>query len=188
METPYHSRAIINPTYNGMEITIPPKKDTFVPAFLIAAFVGFLLLEFFDPNHVFHSAENGRPDVDLMIRLTAIAFGIFLAGALWLWYLSGKEVITFAFGELTIYKERSITKAKTYTIKEAYNFRAVKEKAADLRPSRHGYRRLPRPWKIVNSGTIHFDYGPKIIQFGRELDLAEAEYILGRLREKGVIG
>ncbi len=188
MQPFYQGRAIINPTYNGMEIIIPAKKDSFVLVFLGLVFVGFLALEFFDPNHIFHSAENGRPDADLMLRMTSVAFGIFLAGALWLWYLSGKEVITFSSGELTICKERSITKTKTYNLKEAYNFRAVKEQATDQRVFRHGRRRLPKPWHIANSGTIQFDYGSKVIKFGNELDLAEGEYILERLRDKKLIG
>ena len=188
MQTFYQGRAIINPTYKGMEIIIPAKKDSFVLVFLGLAFAGLLLLEFIDPNHIFHSAENGRPDTDLMIRMTGVVFGIFLAGALWLWYLSGKEVITFSSGELTICKERSITKTKTYKLTEAYNFRAVKEQPTGLRAFRYGRRRLPKPWHIANSGTIQFDYGTKVIKFGNELDLAEGEYILERLRDKKLIG
>src|ERR1700759_162745 len=117
MQTPYRGRAIINPTYNGMEIIIPAKKDSFVPIFLGLAFVGFLMLEFIDPNHICHFAENGRPNTDLMLRVTAAAAGFFLGGALWLWYLSGTERITFSSGELTIVKERSIFKSKTYNLK-----------------------------------------------------------------------
>ena len=188
MQTFYQGRAVINLTYNGMEIIIPAKKDSFVLVFLGLAFVGFLLLEFIDPNHIFHSAENGKPDVDLMLQLTGCAFGIFLIGALWLWYLSGKEVISFSAGELTIFRERSIAKTKTYTLREAYNFRAVKEQATDLSVFRARHRRLPKPWKLANSGAIHFDYGPEVIKFGRELDQAEAEHILEQLREKKLIG
>jgi len=186
MQTPYQGRAIINAIYNGIEIIIPAKKDSFVLIFLTLAFVGFLALEFFDPNHVFHS-ENGRPDADLMLRLTLVAFGIFLAGALWWWYLSGKEVIAFSAGEITIHKEHTLGKAKTYLLNEAYNFRVVKAKAPDPRAIRSGRRRLPKPWNIVNSGTIQFDYGTKMITFGFELDPAEAEYILERLRGKKLI-
>jgi hypothetical protein len=169
-----------------MEIIIPAKKDTFVPLFLACAFVGFIAFEFVDPKQIFHSA-TGQPDAEMMLRYTAGASGIFLACGLWLWYLSGKEVITFSTGEVTILKERTITKAKTYNLREACNFRAAAVKAPDIRSIRPRYHRLPKPWQIANSGTLQFDYGGKIIAFGNELDRAEGEYILERLRAKKLI-
>lgn len=185
MEIPNPSRALINTVYNGVEITIPPKDYSFVVIFLALAFAGFLAIEFIDPKQVFHSAESGQPNMQMIFRTTALAFGVFAAGALSWWYLSGEEIITFSDGELTIRKKRTLGKAKTYNLNEASNFRIVAKTARYIRNLQHGYRGgMALPWK---TGVIHFDYRAKTIRFGSELDQAEAEYIVEYLRNKKLI-
>ena len=47
METPYAGRATINDIYNGVEITIPAKRNPFIIIFLSFWLCGWLMGEIF---------------------------------------------------------------------------------------------------------------------------------------------
>jgi hypothetical protein len=185
MEIPYHGRAVITDSFNGLEIIIPAYRP---PVFLLRTFGGLGLAAVF----VYYIWAVKAPTLQsLQINGFAIVIfcllGIgllFLLYALW-WAIAGKEVITVAGGVLTIEKKNAIDKAVSYDLHSATNFRSVEEVMVYDRGRQFysGY-----PWQVAVKGTVKFDYGVDTIQFGDMLSQAEGETILERLRAKKLIG
>jgi len=185
MEIPYTGRAIINDFYNGVEITVPVKKDWLHILFLSLWLCGWLAGEIFVPTTMSSPASDGGDGVFNVVWIGAWTLGgLFAVTTLW-WNFAGKEIITISQGVLTIVKKGSIAKTKHYDLKEAKNFRAHEEPTDDFGFTRR--RRLSAPWNVANRGTIKFDYGMETVKFADQLYQAEAEYILQRLRDKRLI-
>jgi len=185
MEIPYQGRAVINEYFDGVEITIPVKRNwllvVFLPFWLAIWSGGFI----FAIKMLFSSAAGGA-DLFVFFWLCLWTAGGLFAAATWWWNVAGKEIITVAQGSLTIQKKGSIANTKTYDLNEAQNFRA-EEDFSDVF-SFGGRRRGPMlPWNVAAEGTIRFDYGMESVRFGDKLHKPEGEYILERLRSKKLI-
>ena len=129
---------------------------------------------------------GSAPSLFILFWLCLWAAGGFFAAATGWWNVAGKEIITVAQGSLTILKQGSIAKTKTYDLSEAENFRAEEDFSDDFS---FGSRRrgLTLPWNVPSEGTIHFDYGMQTVRFGDKLHKPEGDYILERLRSKKLI-
>lgn len=185
MEIPYQGRAVINDTYNGIEIIIPAYKP---PGFAVRAIGGIGLSAVF--IYYFLSLKPAAAQAWHIDGFTIFMFCLVGVGLLFLfysvwWAVAGKEIVSVADGVLTIEKKNAIEKAVSYDLHPATNFRAVAEVATNDRGRRfyNGY-----PWQVAMRGTVKFDYGVDTIQFGDLLTKAEGEYILERLRAKKLIG
>jgi hypothetical protein len=187
MEIPYTGRAIINDFYNGVEITVPAKKNwpliIFFSFWLCGWLVGMILVPIFS----FGNANNSAPDGFMILWLCGWTFGGIFAISTWWWYITGKEIITISQGVLTIVKKGSVAKTKSYDLNEAKNFRAYEDFADDFGFGVGRRRGLTAPWNVASEGTIKFDYGMETVRFGDKLYQAEGEYILQKLRDKKLI-
>ncbi len=185
MEVPYGGRAIINEFYNGVDITIPAKKNWFIIVFLCFWLCGWLIGEIMVPTTFFHSGKDGLFDLFPLVWLCGWTVGgAFCLATLW-WNLAGKEMISISAGVLKITKKGSIAPTKSYDLNEARNFRVWEEPDNNFG---FGTRRTSMaPWNVGANGTIKFDYGLKTVKFGDRLYQAEGEYILQRLADKKLI-
>lgn len=186
METPYNGRAIIFETLHELEITIPSKKKWFDLIFLLIWLIFWAIIEFLSiailNGHMFHSLDFAK--VFLVFWLCGWTLGGFYALKNLIWYLIGKEVISFHQGQLTISKKASLlSNSKTYDLKEVKKLRILEEKITG-----RGQRSL-EDWGSMDSsnGTIRFDYGMKTTSFVNGIDDAESNYILEKLKKKRLI-
>jgi len=184
METPYHGRAVINDSYNGLEIIIPAYRP---PVFWVRT-VGGLGLSAVFAYYIWAVKAPTLQSLQIngfaIVMFCLVGIGLlFLLYSVW-WAIAGKEVVTVAGGVLTIEKKNAIEKAMSYDLHSATNFRSVEEVVVTERGRRFydGY-----PWQVAVRGTVKFDYGVDTIQFGDFLSQAEGEYILERLRAKKLI-
>jgi len=185
MEIPYEGRAIINEYFDGVEITIPVKRN-WPLVIILLLWLGRWSFGFFFAVTTVFSGANGGADLFLFFWLCIWIAGGFFAAATCRWNVAGKEIVTVSQAVLTIVKKGPIAKTKTYDMNEAQNFRAEDDFSDDFGFA--GRRRgLVLPWNVPSEGTIHFDYGMETIRFGDKLHKPEGDYILERLRTKKLI-
>jgi hypothetical protein len=124
--------------------------------------------------------------------LGASAFALFWLGAwsiggayvlsfLW-WMLKGREIITFAPGQMAIEKRGLLFfKAKTYDLNEVKKIRVQ-----DTLPY-SAWGQKSNLSALLNAGLIHFDYGLKTVQMAGGIDAAEARYIIEQLKSRRLL-
>ncbi|MFM2269724.1 MAG: hypothetical protein RL757_3165 [Bacteroidota bacterium] len=187
---PFSGNAIWTDDFNGTTVTIPAKSSRVVMVFLCVWLcfwaIGFLgvssALVFGVYSFFMGTLENQAYFVGifLLIWLTGWTAGGYFAFKYLIWLLRGKEVITIENGFLSIQKKGSIgDKKKTYDLNEATGFRVTPK--VDM-----GYYRS-KNINVLQSGIIAFDYGMKTINFGENIDEAEAKFILKKYQEKGLL-
>jgi hypothetical protein len=184
MEIPYQGRAIIDESYNGVDIIIPVKKDWFLIPFLSFWLCLWLAAGIFISVGLLGTGAEGARLFLYMFLTVWTIHGFFSASRLW-WNIAGKEIIQVSQGVLTIHRKGAVFKrAKSYDLAQCQNFRAMEEQLLiyHFNTITAGMlRRKPNP------GTIKFDYDAATIRFGDWLPQAEGEYILDRLRAKKLI-
>ncbi|MGJ1239477.1 hypothetical protein ACLCDV_10450 [Sphingobacterium sp. Lzh-3] len=189
MEKPYDGIASIEQTSNGYHITIPAKKHVSVMLFLalwVAAwFVGLnwagsSLLEFFLNNR---NSGFGFNCLFTMIWLIFwITGGLFVIKTL-LWFLIGKEVIVIDREQISIARKNDILfRNKIFDLREVKNFHVEEEPFEFVFWTRGNDLKL-----FKNRGTIRFEYGFKTIRFAADMDQAEANHILEKLKFSGYL-
>ncbi|MEO6979596.1 MAG: hypothetical protein ABI113_14495 [Mucilaginibacter sp.] len=184
METPSGGRATIIENFDGIEIVVPAKRNTFVMVFFAIWLCGWAFGEF-STLMPFISGGNSSHDFFTIVWLCGWTLGGFIAFRVLFWTIAGKEIIKVGQGSLTIDKRGALFyKAKTYDLKECKNFRAWQEYAAR---SPFGNTRSDNAFNLGGNGTIKFDYGMQTIKFADNVDEAEANFILQKLRDKKYI-
>ena len=182
METPYGGRATINPTFDGLEIIIPAKRNLFVVAFLGFWLCGWLFGELFVLGAILSGGIPTGPGLFMLVWLGMWTVGGLFAISVFWWMIRGQEVITFGRGQLTIEKHGLLfSKPKTYDLNEVKKVRVQESMpypACGRRTDFSGY---------ANAGTIRFDYGLKTVQVANGIDEAEANYILEQLKVKRLL-
>jgi hypothetical protein len=184
MEIPYTGRAIVNESYNGTEIIVPVKKNWFLVIFMCFWLCGWFFGEASALGEIYGSVHKGMANGFIMFWFCGWTFGGFFALSVLWWNFAGKEIITVSQGVLTIVKKGTLAKDKSYDLNEVKNFRAIEEASNDFG---FGSRSSLSPFNSAGKGTIKFDYGMETVKFGDQLYQAEAEYLLGRLRDKKLI-
>ncbi|TWI80560.1 hypothetical protein IQ13_3238 [Lacibacter cauensis] len=188
MEKPYNGQAILNDTFNELEIIIPTKKNWLIIVFLGAWLGGWTMGEFLAIRMLIGSiAESmGFVNLFLLFWLCGWTVGGFFALKTLLWNLIGKEIITVGEGRLTIVKMGSLlSKPKTYDLHAVKNLRVNEEGQQDYGAFFGG--RNSFAGMTSSTGTIRFDYGFKTIKFASGIDEAEANFIIGKLKSKRLI-
>ena len=100
------------------------------------------------------------------------------------WYFAGKEVITIGNGEILIEKKGNFfSKPKTYDLHQAKNFK-VQE---DFNPNAHFKGSGNQLTAYANRGIIRFNYGMKTVKFAEEIDEGEANFMLQKLKNAGIL-
>jgi len=183
MEIPYTGRAIIQDNFTSLVITIPAKKNMFMILFFCVWIVGWFFGETTVSGNIFSGNTGGAGAFEILWLCGWTLGGAFALNIL-IWNLFGKEIITFSQGTLTIQRKGTIFfRAKTYDLNEARNFRAEQVPQYD---NYYRNRSLSNAFN-PNNGTIKFDYGMQTIRFADNMDEAEANYILEKLRAKKLI-
>jgi hypothetical protein len=185
MEIPSRGRATIDENFDGMEITIPAKKNFFIIPFLGVWLCFWLVAEIFVLSMLVGGSVGGPPGIFLFVWLCGwTAGGIFAFRAFW-WNVAGKEVILIAQGAITLDKKGALFyKAKTYDLRESKNFRAQEDNIAY---GPFGNMSMFNLFNLKNSGTIRFDYGLETIKFANGIHEAEANFIILKLKDKKYI-
>ncbi|MCO5946233.1 hypothetical protein [Mucilaginibacter flavidus] len=184
METPYGGRASIIENFDGIEIIVPAKRNTFVIIFFSIWLCIWTVSEFSTLN-TFIIGRNSSRDIFSIVWLCGWTLGGLIAFRALFWTITGKEIIKVGQGALTINKRGALLyKAKSYDLREAKNFRAWQEYAPR---GPFGNTGSNNAFNIANNGTIRFDYGMQTIKFADGLDEAEANFILQKLRDKKYI-
>jgi hypothetical protein len=183
MERPYPGRAIINNTFNGLEVIIPSKKSWAVNLFLFVWLSVWSIGEYTVVSEVVNSIDKLDAghlfSAFWIVSWTVAGFSAF---SVFIWNLIGKEVILFTSTQLEVKKIGTLFfRPKTYSLIEAKHFRAVemhydsteKDKQNDQGP-------------FDDTGTIHFDYGFQTVQCASGITVAEAELIFEKLTQRGI--
>ena len=174
-----NGKAKISKNFDGLSIIIPSKKNWFFLLFGTFWMGGWLLGFLFALETLFSEMDSGA-DLFLFFWLIAWTIGGIAITFFLLWGYFGKEKFITerneVFFEKTIF---GIGKKNRLDISDVKNFRTefVNER---------------KSWFFRNNnlalyglgGKIKFDYGFKTYSFGLSVDEAEAEYIVGLLKEQ----
>ena len=185
MESPYKGRAILQDNGIEQQIVIPAKRNWFLVFFIGAWLCGWLMGELFAIASVTGLLGRNPAAPFIMFWLIAWTVGGFFAFRVFLWNITGKEMITVGQGRIAIEKKGALLfKPKVYDLNEVKNIRVQEEN------SEYGgfYGSRRNALGIFNSGgTIRFDYGLQTVKFAGGIDEAEAKFILGKLKDRHLI-
>lgn len=163
---------------NDFRIIIPSKKNWLIIIFMIAWLGGWLMGEL----SVLRVIIAGEVVAFLVFWLIGWTAGGCFALLTVLWMLFGKEVIYSERATLVIEKKiLGIKKSREYDINNVRNIRIV-EKDTSIFTRRRGLE-----FYGVSGGLLNFDYGMKTIQFGINIDVAEANHLLEIILNSGVM-
>ena len=185
MEQPYHGRALLNETYDGLEIIIPTKKNwaliTFLGVWLGGWAIGELVTIVAMLGFIGGHASSGN--FFLLFWISGWTIGGLFAFKTFLWSLAGKEIINFSQGYLNVEKKNMLlSKPKMYDIKEMKRIRVLEENNND---AFWGTRNTLG--SLNANGTIRFDYGMQTVKIAGAIDEVEANYILGKLKASRIL-
>ncbi len=187
METPYNGQAILNDTLNGLEIIIPAKRNWFLIIFLGAWLGGWTIGESFAIGTLigFSDYDLGFANLFMLFWLCGWTVAGFFVVKTLVWYLAGKEIITFGQGQFSIAKQGLLlSKPKIYDLKHVKKLRARKEETIY-----YGFEGVRNNLGAMSpsNGTLQFDYGMKTVKFANDIDEAEAYFIIDKLKVKSLI-
>jgi len=174
-----NGKAKIEKTFNELNIIIPSKKNWFVLLFgtvwiggLFIGLVSVLAFSFF--------SEIGGFGVDafMIIWFMGWVVGVLVITPILLWGYFGQERFTTNRNEILFEKTVfGIGQKNRLNISEVKNFRTELGNAYWLGGNNWAF------WGL-GAGEIKFDYGLKTYSFGLGVDDAEANYIVGLLKEQ----
>lgn len=187
METPYNGQAILNDTLNGLEIIIPAKRNWVLIIFLGAWLGGWTIGESFAIGTLigFSDYDLGFANLFMLFWLCGWTVAGFFVVKTLVWYLAGKEIITFGQGQFSIAKQGLLlSKPKIYDLKHVKKLRARKEETIY-----YGFEGVRNNLGAMSpsNGTLQFDYGMKTVKFANDIDEAEANFIIDKLKVKSLI-
>lgn len=187
METPYNGQAILNDTLNGLEIIIPAKRNWVLIIFLGAWLGGWTIGESFAIGTLigFSDYDLGFANLFMLFWLCGWTVAGFFVVKTLVWYLAGKEIITFGQGQFSIAKQGLLlSKPKIYDLKHVKKLRARKEETIY-----YGFEGVRNNLGAMSpsNGTLQFDYGMKTVKFANDIDEAEAYFIIDKLKVKSLI-
>jgi len=176
---PGKRRATISEGAKGLEIIIPSKKNIFIILFLSVWLVGWALGEIMVPRELFSDKPDDASKIFLVVWLVVWTIGGIFAIYIWLWNLTGKEIISV--NSLSITVKRSLF---GYGREKEYEMTHIN----NLRVSPQPFN----PWNFssglqcwgIGGGVIAFDYGARTYRFGSGIDEAEATQLLEKIKER----
>jgi hypothetical protein len=173
--SPYKENASITPTRDGIEVSIPSKKNWFVIVFLLFWLGGWLMGEISVGKDIL---EGGKNQQGFMIFwLAGWTVGGAFAITTWLWNVAGKEILHFSQSAMTY--TRAIGKLK---ISHEYDLAHIKDLRVTPIPSGFFGQRNNFEMLGLRGGPISFDYGAKTLRIGAGVDEAEAKKIVEEIK------
>jgi len=178
--TPPGSRASIDDMGDGLELSIPTRKNWLLILFLGAWMFGWFFGEASAISQLMnHEVRNAGSRGFLMFWLVGWTVGGFAAGTAWLWNVAGVERIRFGSDAVLVRREVArIGLTREYDASHIRNLRVSGEPASinDWRSRFHATGLL--------GGVIAFDYGSSTVRFGMGLDEAEATQLVSQIRNR----
>ncbi len=176
---PSKGRATISTGPKGLEVIIPSRKHLFLILFLPAWLVAWATGEIMVPATFFHGDKPVGPVIFTVAWLVAWTVGGAFAIFVWLWNVVGKERIRINSMNLTIKRELfGYGPEKEYETAHVSNLRVSPQPFNPF-----NFSASLQFWG-VGGGVLVFDYGSRTYRFGNGLDEAEANQIIGKIREQ----
>lgn len=176
-----NGRAQLEYTGLGLRIMIPTKKNWFAILFLPCWLVGWLFGEV-EVSALLITGKSGEQTLFLVFWLLLWTLGGGFALLALLWQLAGKQVIMLQPGFLSV--ENKIFQwgtKKTYDLSLIKNVRLAYGSKNSIFSASWGMEY----WGF-GKGHIAFNYGMKTINIAPFIDEPEAQYLIGKLNEKGL--
>jgi hypothetical protein len=173
---PPKGRATIVEGADGLEVTIPPRKNWLVIVLIGLWMIGWAVGEAFAIHQLFWGRTSVGVDLFLLAWLGAWTVGGALAGYAWLWMVFGVEKIALRPDVLIITRKVfGFARRREYDLAEVRN----------LRPAPvmyHSYGASASTQFGGGGGCIAFDYGARTFRFAADIDEAEANTLVHRLK------
>jgi len=174
-----NGKAKIEKSFDGLNIIIPSKKNWFGLLFG-TAWMGGWFFGFIGASGILFSSESGHSGIDGFMSFWLIGWtvgGIAMTTIL-LWGYFGKEKFITDRNEILFEKSVfGIGMKNRLEISAIKNFRTEMSNDSLFGGNRWAF------WGL-GQGKIKFDYGLKTYSFGLGVDDAEANYIIGLLKEQ----
>ena len=165
-------------TSDGLEISIPAKRNIFLVLFLSAWLAGWAFGEVMGARELLFGEDNA-PALFLAVWFTLWTFGGGVAIYTWLRMVAGRDLIVLGSGVLAIKSEIfGVGRRKEYDVAHIKNLRL--EPPTVFPTDMSGALRF---WGVAG-GPIAFDYGSKTVRFAAGLDDAEARDVIQELRDR----
>ncbi len=182
-------RAQINNTGNGLEISIPSKKNWFIIIFLSIWMCGWAIGEVSAitalATGVVSSKNSGGAGLFMTVWLTGWTVGGAFCIAILGWNLAGRELISLSNGILKIERKAfNIGQTKEYSLADAANFRI--SRSANMWEASTSFGAGMEFWGL-GGGIISFDYGMRTVKFANGIDEAEGNHIISEMKSYGYI-
>ena len=176
---PAKSRAAIDETGSGLQITIPPKRNWFGIVFLVFWLIGWTVGGGFALFAVSQEKTPTFARLFLAVWLCGWALGEYSATSTLLWNLGGKEIITADGFSLALKRDIFGHGAtRQFTLHEVKRLR-VSSSGENLQGSTFALKR-----NRTTTGVIAFDYGADTIRFGEGIEEAEAHELISALKHR----
>jgi hypothetical protein len=169
-------RSSVQRSSQGLEISIPAKRNLFLLLFLGLWLVAWCFGEIFAIYTVFFGKADA-PVPFLVVWLAGWTIGGAGVALVWFWMLRGREVIELRADALVVKRQVfGLGPTREYDLQHTKN----------LRVAPHSWN--PYDWMSamqfwgIGGGPIAFDYGSKTLRVGNTIDEAEAKQIVEELR------
>jgi hypothetical protein len=180
MIEPSTPRATISEDGGGLRITIPARRHWFLIIFLAAWLCGWLVGEISVPIRLFDPELGWREKLFTAAWTLMWTVGGCLFIYVWLWNISGREVVLIDGVSLTIRRHtRVFTRSQSFDLTEVRDLRA----APVATSFGWGLQSAGDFWGL-SGGHIVFDYGAKTYRFGGGVDEAEARQLVSVIKDR----
>lgn len=176
--SPGTERFVVEPIPNGVQVSIPSRRNGFVILFLCLWLCGWFMGETTALLQLFgRHAKPGPPPAFLALWLTGWTAGGAFCLLTVLWQLAGREIIGVDMGHLVHQLQiLGFRWRREYRGDQIRRLRAV-----DYTPGFNRQGSWMPPLIGQGVGPIAFDFGSRSVRIGQSLDEAEAPRILEML-------
>jgi len=176
--TPPTRRSSSRQTSDGVQISLPAKRNIFLMLFLAAWLVGWCFGEVFATRELLFG-RNEEPILFLGAWLVGWTIGGGFALYSWCWMLRGREVIALRTDTLVTRRDLwGLGRSREYDLLHVKNLRV-----APMTWNPYDWSGGMQFWGL-GGGPIAFDYGSRTVRFGSGLDEPEAREIVQELRSR----
>jgi hypothetical protein len=149
----------------------------FLPLWL----AGWAAGEFTVLGQLLSGAHSGRPNLFMVVWLTAWTLSGGWAAATVAWLFAGRERLRIEQGTLTLeHVVGPVGRRRSYDLRQVTGLRTLPQTSQEMMAANMV------PFGFGRAGALAFDYGTSTVRWGAGLDEAEARVLMERLAERGV--
>lgn len=176
---PGSARSTITEDGRELRIVIPPRRNWFLLLFLSAWLGLWILTQVTVPFQLLETRVFSREMWFLAIWLLMWTLGSVVALYIWLWNLTGREIVVVDGRDLVLKRDLlGFGRERAYDLAHVANLRVSSVPSIYLDPKAGLHL-----WGI-GGGLLAFDYGAKTYRFGNSIDEAEANLLLRSITER----